>query len=169
MSEMVTMTIARALKEKNRVAGKLSAIRNRIYYENSKADGDKRDFDVNALVSVEKELQDRLIAIKKAIAVINAGIAFELVRLAEIKSEIEWWKTIPTKAGTFTENGYRDNPPREIIFTAVVSSQDIYQKVEALQTEAESLQDRIDEYNASTKIEVPAPVPSWEITCKASK
>jgi SMC interacting uncharacterized protein involved in chromosome segregation len=169
MSEMVTMTIARALKEKNRVAGKLSSIRNRIYFENSKADGDKRDFDVNALVKVEKELQDRLIEIKKAISIVNAGIAFELIRLSEIKSEIEWWKKIPTKAGTWTEGGYRDTPAREVTFTAIVSNQDVYQKVEALQTEAENLQDRIDEYNASTKIEVPAPIPSWETTCKASE
>ena len=66
MKKMVT--IARALKEKNRVAGRLAKARELVGAENSKDKNVPRGIDVAATFALAKVLRDRLVAIKSAIA-----------------------------------------------------------------------------------------------------
>ena len=65
------VTIARALKEKNRVAGRLAKARGLIGEENSRDKSVPRGIDVAEMYAQAKELRDRLIAIKSAI---NRGV-----------------------------------------------------------------------------------------------
>lgn len=151
----VTMTLARALKEKNRVAGRLAIVRGRIHRLNSwEEDIAPREGDVQALDAEASQLQQRLIAIKSAIAVANVKIAEKLISLSETKSEIEYVKGIPTKAGTFIDVTYGGAHITHT-FTTVLSNQAVIQRCEELQAKIEQLQDEIDEYNALTQVEIP--------------
>ena len=84
------VTIARALKEKNRVAGRLAKARQLVNKENSKEKKVPRGVDVKAVYAEAKTLRDRLVAIKTAIAVANQPIVGRIVELAEVKSEIAY-------------------------------------------------------------------------------
>ena len=154
-SNVTRVTVARALKEKNRVANKLSTVRARIRAENSIETNVKRTFDIGMLLREAEALYKRLIAIKTAIAVANTEIAEKLIRMSELKSSIEWLRSIPTQEGTFQETSYRDAVINRT-FTTVLTSQELISMAEATQTEIENLQDEIDEFNATKYIEIPA-------------
>ena len=152
----VTMSLARALKEKNRVAGRLATIRQRVRHLNSWEESiAPRDGDVIALDNEATQLQNRLIAIKSAIAVANTKIAEKLVALSETKSEIEYVRSIPTKTGVYNEVAYGGAQVAHNV-TAVISNKAVIERAEALQVKVDQLQDEIDEFNALTQVTVPA-------------
>jgi hypothetical protein len=154
MSKTVkTMTIARALKEKNRIAGRLNTVRTRIAnYNSCEITNNKRPFDIEELFQENKKLEENLVAIKAGISRANAGIVDKINKLGEIKAEITWLNNVSTREGKYTENGYGGKIERE--FTAVISANKIVQETEALQKECEDLQDEIDAYNASHSVDI---------------
>ena len=147
-----TMSIARALKEKNRIAGRMNLVRNRIANNNSCETTSKRQFDIDELFKESRNLEENLIIVKAAIAKANIGIVDKINKLAELKAEISWLNNINTREGKFTEHSYGNQITRE--FTVVISAGNVVQETEILQKECEDLQDEIDTYNASHYIEV---------------
>lgn len=140
------MSIFRALKEKNRIAGRLSLVRTRISNNNSCETTSKRQFDIEELFQESKKLEENLIAVKTEISKANAGIVDKITRLGELKAEITWLNNINTREGSYTENSYNGKVTHE--FTVVLSTGKIVQEIERLQKECEDLQDEIDTYNA---------------------
>jgi len=149
-----TMTLARALKEKNRIAGRLKTARDRISRENSWEKSVPRNFNVEELISEAKKLKQNLITLKTAIAIANAGIVGKIIEMAELKAEICWLSGVDTYQGTKTEQSYRSEVPIVREFVAVVTGPKMAAEVTRLQHEVEAIQDQIDEYNAVTKISV---------------
>lgn len=147
-----TITLARALKEKNRIAGKLATVRQKILEENSWESPNNRNIDVETYYQRENKLMFLLINLKAEIAKANKNIVAAIIELAEIKSKIAWLQRVPTKAGTFQENSYGGSLSR--VFTASMSNACIENEINCLQERADNLQDEIDEFNASTRIEV---------------
>lgn len=146
------VTIARALKEKNRVAGRLRKVREQIWKENS---GDKRvprGVDVADLLVQSRVLRDRLIAIKSAIAVANHPIVPKIIELDETKSEIAFFDGLNAKEGVFLEMSYGTKV--EVEFEAVIRKPQVLAEVAELQKKADRLQDELDEFNAATKVSI---------------
>ena len=146
------VSIARALKEKNRVAGRLAKAREIIGQENSKETKIPRKVDVDATLAEAKALEDRLIAIKTAIAEANTPIVAKIIALDELKSEIVFFNGLDAKEGVYEEASYGGRIAHE--FTAVISQPRILAEVGELQKRADSLQDELDDFNASTKVEI---------------
>ena len=146
------VTIARALKEKNRVAGRLAKARELVGSENSKDKSVPRGVDVAETYALSKVLRDRLIAIKSAIAEANKPIVSKIVELDEVKSEIAYLNGLEVKEGKFVSTNYGSRVESEI--DAVIRKQQVLDEVAALQARAEKLQDELDEFNAVTKIEI---------------
>jgi len=146
------VTIARALKEKNRVAGRLALARDLVGKENSKDIKVPRGIDVAETYALAKALRDRLVAIKSAIAEANKPIVSKIIELDEIKSEIAYLNGLSVREGKFVETNYGSRIESEI--NAVISKQQVLDEVAALQARADSLQDALDEFNATTKIEI---------------
>lgn len=148
-----TVSIARALKEKNRIAGKLAKTRELIKRENSRDERVPRRIDIRALQNDEQSLMDRLVSIKIAIATANTGIIAKIVELDEVKAKIAYMNSIDTKEGYYEEDHVIAN---NIIknLTAEIHQGEVIEMVNALQKRVEELQDEIDEYNAITKIEI---------------
>ena len=69
------VTVARALKEKNRVAGRLAKALNLVSRENSQDSNVPRGVDVDATYAQAKELRKRLVETKTAIALANQPIS----------------------------------------------------------------------------------------------
>lgn len=146
------VTIARALKEKNRVAGRLAKARELVDKENSKDIKVPRGIDVTATYALAKVLRDRLVAIKSAIAEANKPIVSKIIELDEIKSEIAYLNGLNVKEGKFVETNYGSRIESEI--DVVIRKQQVLDEIAALQARADSLQDELDEFNATTKIEI---------------
>ena len=151
MKKMVT--IARALKEKNRVAGRLAKARQLVGAENSNEKKIPRRVDVVAVRDEARALAERLVAIKSAIAVANAPIVGKIIELDEAKSAIVWLNELNVHEGVFDETiNYGGRIVRE--YEAVIGKDVVLKQVEALQRRADDLQDALDEFNASTKVEI---------------
>lgn len=150
-----SMSIARALKEKNRVAARLGVIRNRISSENSMESNIKRTFDINKLIDDEKSLYTQLNAIKTAIAKANIEIADKLIEMSELRSKIDWLRTVPTREGTFQESVRYGESPITRTYTAILTGIDIIRETEAMQARIDAIQDEIDEFNATKHIDIP--------------
>ncbi len=146
------VTIARALKEKNRVAGRLAKARELVGAENSQDKSVPRGVDVAAMYDLTKMLRNRLIAIKSAIAEANKPIVSKIIELDEIKSEIAFLNGLDVKEGKFVTTNYGTRIESEI--DAIISKQQVLDEVAALQVRADRIQDELDEFNAATKVEI---------------
>ena len=146
------VTIARALKEKNRVAGRLAKTRGLIGEENSRDKSVPRGIDVAEMYAQAKELRNRLIAIKSAIAEANKSIVSKIIELDEVKSEIAFLNGLDVKEGKFVTTNYGSRIESDI--GAIIRKQQVMEEVSALQARADRLQDELDEFNATTKIEI---------------
>ena len=104
MKKMVT--IARALKEKNRVAGRLAKARQLVATENSNEKKIPRRVDVAAVREEARTLAERLVAIKSAIAAANAPVVGTIIELDETKSAIAWLNGLNVREGVFEETNY---------------------------------------------------------------
>ena len=144
-----SVTIARALKEKNRIAGQLAKTRNILSLKNSHARGDVIKVDLEHLFKEEEKLLGRLVKIKTKIAAANKEIVGKIVELAEIKSRIAWVSGIDTYEGARSD---RCSNSQEYVATFDELEQaDLLKK---LQRQANRLQDQIDEYNGTRHIEI---------------
>lgn len=145
------MKIAKALKVKNRLAGEVRRLEEIVLRENSRK---ASEFNKNKVASKLEDLTDvrvELIQLKALIQRKTAPIADKLIRLAELKGEIEFFQSLETKEGTFAENHYA-NPVREVEFKTYYNRDAIDDIVVDLQNQIAELQDEVDEYNATTDI-----------------
>jgi hypothetical protein len=146
------VNLARALKEKNRVAGRLAKARELVGRENSKDKNVPRGIDVSETYSLAKTLRDRLVSIKSAIAEANSPIVSKIIELDEVKSEISYLNGLDVKEGRFVSTSYGTRIETEL--EAVIRQPQVLDEVTALQARADRLQDELDEFNATTKIEI---------------
>ena len=146
------VTIARALKEKNRVAGRLAKARQLVGAENSTEKKIPRRVDVAAVREEARTLAERLVAIKSAIAVANTPIVGKIIELDEVKSAISWLNGMDVREGVFEESNYGGKIVKE--YESVLGKDAVLKEVESLQRRADALQDALDEFNASTKVEI---------------
>ena len=153
---MRTITLAYALKEKKRIAGKMAELRNIIRCENVKYEDEKQRYDLTEINKELSEHQKHLIELKSKIAAANAmnSISEHIYEMEELKSELSMWKNLRI-----------DDDP-EYHYSAVSREQLVRNKVcqfdhtfvsqirEELQLKIEELQDRIDELNATVHIQL---------------
>jgi len=147
------MKLAKALKEKNRLVGEVNRLKGLILRENSKDVKSSSKVDVASLFSQLDAATKSLIAIKTAIFKANVGIYEKIVTLGELKTRIEWIKTIPNKNGTEDTQTFRDTIiTRE--YRAYKTQEDIDNEIASLQIEIDKIQDAVDEYNATVSVEL---------------
>lgn len=144
------VSLARALKEKNRVAGRLARILTEIGKENSKEELIPRGVDVAALFEQSKRLRRQLTAIKQSIALANQPIIAKILELDEIKSEIAFLNNLDVQEGRFITEGYRTTIEKH--YSAIIRKAHVIEEVARLQARADALQDALDEFNVVTKV-----------------
>jgi hypothetical protein len=152
------VTLAKALSVKNRLAGRLSQARTNIETYNSVLAG-QRDDEGRATVDVRAEyerllsLQEGLVAVKAAIQRANAAIYEDVLRLGEKKALVQMLSGLNTKHGS--EPGFNGVEYR---YTATITKPEVLEMVRRLEAEIDKLQDKLNQYNASTRIELPQAV-----------
>ena len=142
------VSIARALKEKSRVAGRIHTLTDVINHENSLAEGSTRSVDLRETLAQVKDLTEQLIGIKAAIARGNQGAIDKIVELGEIKSMIGFFNRLNTA------ESFSDDYSRHIKLEAAIRKADVLLEVDAYQRRANALQDELDDFNASHFVEI---------------
>jgi hypothetical protein len=151
------ISLAKALKIKNRLVGELASLQAVARQHNSlpiESRGEKS-------VSLDKVWEDiqntsnRIVELKSKIAVATAQIAPFLVDLAETKSTISFLETLPIKEGKEdTQIGYGVNSSlKTVVWNSYIDEASKNKLVKENKNRLDSLQDKIDEFNAITKID----------------
>jgi hypothetical protein len=152
MADAQNITLAKALKLKNRLAGKVAKLTLTVQTYNS-TQQTAEQIDVRARYAERADLVRRLTELKHAIARANAPIQRDIFDLAELKAEVALLAGLNTKHGTFLE-GYP--AAGQVAYTAQFRKADVDALTETLETRIDALQDKLDTFNAQTLIAVDA-------------
>ena len=147
---MTMITLAKALKLKKRIVQKLSQVQTDIAANNSTMVGAVKEVDVKALIDLRATLVASLIELKVKLATANLSIVPKILRLAELKSENTWLGTVGTQRGKVKRSSYSEEIDE---FETVLTKADVDAKVKANEAVIDQLQEELDAYNATTKID----------------
>lgn len=151
------ISLAKALKIKNRLVGELASLQAVARQHNSLPTESRGEKSVR-LDKVWEDIQNtsnRIVELKSKIAVATAQIAPFLVDLAETKSTISFLETLPIKEGKEdTQIGYGVNSSlKTVVWNSYIDEASKNKLVKENKNRLDSLQDKIDEFNAVTKID----------------
>ena len=142
------VSIARALKEKSRIAGRIHTLTDVINHENSLAEGSTRSVDLRETFAQVKTLTEQLIGIKAAIAKGNQGAIDKIVELGEVKSIIGFLNRLDTS------EALQESYSKHVKLEAAIRKADVLIEVDAYQRRANAIQDELDDFNASHFVDV---------------
>jgi hypothetical protein len=148
---MAEITLAKALKLKNRLTGRLAKVQADIQAYNSVPEGQAGQVNVPALVQTREALVGALVGLKAAINEANRGVQRDIYDLAEKKA------TAPFLAGVCTRHGPQPAvypSTTEVNYVAALKKADVDGLVARLESEIDQLQDRLDQFNHDHKVEV---------------
>ncbi len=151
---MPNISLAKALKVKNRLTGRLNKTTETIQSFNSVLETQANDVDVTEQLKMRDRIKDALITLKTAIYHGNSEIQQSIYTLGEAKSEIAFYGCVSTHDGV-QPHSYQNTPVK---YVATLKRADVDAKLAQLENTIDQLQDKLDEYNHSTKIEVPQEV-----------
>ncbi len=147
----VKISLAKLMKVKNRLAGRISTVQSEIVSFNSIVEGTESP-DVKALLATHDKMVEQMIKLKVALDDANKGAQRERIyQLAEKKSKLAWFKALNTRHGP--QQGYRETV---INYTATIRKNEVDAVVRQLEREIDETQDALDSYNASRKVTVDA-------------
>lgn len=150
---MAQITLAKALKIKNRLVGRLAKVQADIQVFNSVPAGQAGQVDVGALMRTRAALVEAVVALKTAINDANRDAQKDIYDLAEKKGTVEFLNGLNTRHGP--------QPPIypstiEVDYVATLKKGDVDTQVALLEKEIDQLQDRLDQFNHERRIEVDA-------------
>lgn len=148
---MPTITLAKALKLKNRLAGRLNKTQQDIQTYNSVLEDQFGKVNVIGLLELRETLVDNLISLKSSIVFANSEIQSDLIRQGEYKSALAWLQTLSTVDGK--QRHYHQNT--DVVYKATLTKDNLDREVRLLESQIDAIQDTLDEFNNSKKIEVP--------------
>jgi hypothetical protein len=150
---MITITVARALKLKNKLVSEINRLEDLIRQENVQEGGNTSHFDVPALTKeLEKKIVD-LTKVKGATAKANAEVYELIFLLSEYKSLIQFYRSVSTKEGVFHEPAYGGEVLQKV-YSAAVNKKELDNMVSLFENCIEKLQEELDVFNHKTKIDV---------------
>ncbi len=143
------MNIKQALKKKNRLAGKLKEALRIMSESNSVLAGSSPAYNSQQKYAEAKGIMNELVSLKAKIHAANAPVADLIFKAGELKSMINALRAMSCSHGPVIS--YRSTEPVE--FVAKMGEVVRDRLVTELEAELDAINDRLDEFNAVTKIE----------------
>lgn len=147
VSKDAGFSLSKALKIKNRLAGRLAKVNLSIAQYNCTVEGRKGEVDVRALDNERTALVAALVNLKTSIYEANKGIYNNILLIGEKKGEIEFLNGLNTKHGS-EPHGYQGTT---VNYISVIQKVEVDKRVKQLEKEIDDLQDQIDKYNAESE------------------
>jgi prefoldin subunit 5 len=148
------MKIAKALKQKNLLAGEVGRLKDLLKQQNVRPSRQRFDYDNAEVLRTLRARIDELVRTKAAIAAANAEIYEKIFRLSELKGLIATLREMDTRHGVFVEPGGYGQNGIEIDYVAQIGKAEIDRQVADIEKEAQALQDALDEFNATRSVTV---------------
>ena len=152
------ITLARALKEKNRIVGEINSLKGIFSRENSRVENlEKTQTNRQELWDKILKRTDDLIALKAKIATANIHIYPFIEKMSELKSRVTYIQSLNQVEGVQEPDHYqlaRNSNTKSKIISAHFNTEKVDILVADLQKEIGDLQDKVDEFNATHKIEL---------------
>ncbi len=149
------ITLAQALKEKNRIVGEISRLWDLVDNENSCWESHTRSIDVKETMQTIEFLVQKLVELKTKIGKANEGNLQNMYTLEECKSQMSRFSKLNT-AENVRYRGVNDDIME--VCSAEITAQEVLQRHKNLQLQCNQLQDKLDAYNATHKIEFETPL-----------
>jgi hypothetical protein len=144
------MNIKQALKEKNKLAKKVTDLMDRTNRNNSMDEGAVRSYDPKESLEQALQMVDDLVNLKTKMHMANAEVYDKIFRMSEYKSLVKYLKTLNCSQGTIVTSRYGDTTARQM--TTVISEVERDSLVEKYETLIDNLQTELDTHNATTQI-----------------
>ena len=153
-----SVTLAKALSIKNRLAGRLSQAKTTIETYNSvlasqKGKDGRAGVDVRAEFERYRMIQEGLVVVKAAVQRANSPIYEDVLRLGEKKAVLQMLAGLNTKHGS--EPGYNG---AEYRFEATILKPEALEMVRRIEAEVDKIQDKLNHFNATTTVEIASTV-----------
>ena len=144
------MNIKQALKEKNKLAKKVTDLMDRTNRNNSMDEGAVRSYDPKESLEQALQMVDDLVNLKTKMHMANAEVYDKIFRMSEYKSLVKYLKTLNCSQGTIVTSRYGDSTAR--LMTTVITEVERDALVEKYETLIDNLQTELDTHNATTHI-----------------
>ena len=142
------MTIKRALKEKNKLVKEINDLYAKIKTYNSVAEDGEKPYSTKVLMfNVDSKLNE-LVELKTKIHLANGPVYGKIFRMAELKSHVSKLSGLDCSSGK--QKSWGDTEYTNKVSEIRIVDRDYLIKV--AETEIETLQDELDEFNATTNI-----------------
>lgn len=148
------ISLAKALKLKNRFAEKLSDVSNTIFTYNAVIEGQDRPADINALMIKREKLVDALINLKTAISKANEPVQKTIYLLAELKGDVTFLKGLDTKSGKQVDRSAWNDENKIYKKECVLDFETVQGLLERAQSDVDANQDILDKHNHTVEIEI---------------
>lgn len=144
------ITLAKALKEKNKIVSKVKELESKIQQNNVTVKGNTFNYKTeDLLVSLEKE-RSKLVSLKANIFEANLPIYQDILELSEAKSQLVFLRGLNVQEGIVVER--YDN--KETVYVNQINAVKRDSMVESYQSKVDALQEKIDSFNHSISINV---------------
>jgi len=144
------MNIKQALKEKNKLAKKITDLMDRTNRYNSVDEGGVRSYDPKISLHQASETLEELVNLKTSIHRANAEVYDKIFRMSEYKSFVKYLKVLNCSEGTVVTSRYSDTNTRQM--TTVITEVERDELVERYETMIDELQSELDHHNATSHI-----------------
>lgn len=144
------MNIKQALKEKNKLAKKITDLMIRTEKFNSIDQGAVRSYEPDVALNQAIDTMEELISLKTSVHLANAQVYEKIFRMSEYKSFVKTLKTLDCSEGTIIHSRYGDTTTRQM--TTVITEVQRDQMVEKYESMIDQLQSELDAHNATVHI-----------------
>ena len=155
------MTLARALKEKERISRRLARASELFMSVNCVRSDEPRQIDVKEAYEAMQSIRRRHVAMKKAIAVANAGVSPILAEMLAVKAELAFYTNLGRcKEVEFVdkwvdgEDGEKVRRRERVVYDSFINEKTRREIMEKLMERIDDLQDEVDEFNATHFVEL---------------
>lgn len=142
------MTIAQALKEKNKKVAKIQKLWEKIHRYNSTQEGSERPYSSKELYEIVEQEITNLVELKTRIHEASAPIRKEIFALSEMKSFIQKVRSINTTQGVYRDR--YDSTTSVMVAELDIKWQDA--TIELIEEKIEASQEKLDQFNHTTQI-----------------
>lgn len=151
---MTVISLARALKLKNRLAGQLAKLGGRAVAHNSNIVGAKNPYNSLDVFKEYEGVQCKLVEVKTSIQLANASIVRKIIEIGEARSQISLLQGINVTEGPVHQTNYSNDTEVIHEYVAAIGAEKRDTMIAALEFDIDNLQDSIDSHNATTKIDL---------------
>ena len=144
------MNIKQGLKEKNKLAKKITDLMDRTNKNNSVEDGAVRSYDPKVSLEESLKMVEELVTLKTKIHKANAEVYEKIFRMSEYKSFVKYLKVLNCSEGAVSTYRYGDTSSRKM--TTVITEVERDQMIEKYEVLIDNLQSELDAHNATTHI-----------------